>query len=144
MSFFTDELLKCTDGFDGRKCIGNAMFIPLGENNRLKLEFITLGHKDHYTALRMTALDKNSGTIDCTAIKFADIWGKKQVSNPNFSSGIYPYIWKDGMKADWYVYTPTPRDMEVLEEQICGYAELFMEQQLELSESKGPTMTMSM
>ena len=75
MSFFTDELQKCTEDFDNKKCIGNAMFIPLGENNRLKLEFITLGHAGHYTALRMTALDKNSGTIDCTAVKFSDIWG---------------------------------------------------------------------
>lgn len=144
MSFFTEELMKCTEYFENRKCIGNVVYIPLGDNNRLKLEFVTLGHKDHYTALQMTTLDKTSGTIDCTALKLADVWGKKQVTNPNFRDGIYPYIWKDGMKADWYVYRPTPRDMEQLSEQIYDYAELFMEQKMELTESEQPTMTMSM
>ena len=142
MSFFTDELMKCTHEFEGRKCIGNAMYIPLGENNRLKIFFTTLGYADHYEALSISAIDKNNGVIDKTTIKFADVWGKKQVNNPNFRDGIAPYIWKNGMDVDWYVYHPTPRDMEQLSEQIYDYAELFMEQSMELQES--PAMTMSM
>lgn len=142
MSFFTNELMKCTEGFEGRKCIGNAMYIPLGENNRLKIFFTTLGYADHYEALSISAVDKNNGVIDKNTIKFADIWGKRQVSNPNFKDGITPYIWKYGNDVSWYVYTPTPRDIELLAEQISNYAELFMEQNMELQES--PAMTMSM
>lgn len=142
MSFFTEELKKCTEGFEGRKCIGNAMYIPLGENNRLKIFFTTLGYADHYEALSISAVDKNSGVIDKNTIKFADVWGKKKVSNPNFKDGITPYIWKYGNDVSWYVYTPTPRDMEQLAEQISDYAELFMEQSMEPQES--PAMTMSM
>jgi hypothetical protein len=127
MSFFTDKLMKCTDEFEGRKCIGNAMYVPLGENNRLKIFFTTLGYADHYEALSISAIDKNNGVIDKTTIKFADVWGKRQVSNPNFRGGIVPYIWKDGMDVDWYVYHPTPRDME---------------QSMELIESDGPPMSM--
>ena len=142
MSFFTEELKKCTEGFEGRKCVGNAMYIPLGENNRLKIFFTTLGYADHYEALSISAVDKNNGVIDKNTIKFADIWGKRQVSNPNFKDGITPYIWKYRNDVSWYVYTPTPRDMEQLAEQISDYAELFMEQNMELQES--PAMTMSM
>ena len=142
MSFFTEELKKCTEGFEGRKCIGNAMYIPLGENNRLKIFFTTLGYADHYEALSISAIDKNNGVIDKNTIKFADVWGKKKVSNPNFKDGITPYIWKYGNDVSWYVYTPTPRDMEQLAEQISDYAELFMEQSMEPQES--PAMTMSM
>ncbi|MGL4791915.1 MAG: hypothetical protein ACRCW1_10945 [Anaerotignaceae bacterium] len=142
MSFFTNQLMKCTEDFENKKCIGNAMYIPLGDNNRLKLEFITVGHASHYTALSLTALDKNSGIIDKNIIKFADVWGKKKVSNPNFSEGIFPYIWKDGMNVDWYVYEPTPYDMEVLAEQINDYAELFMEQDFHMSEQKGSIVLM--
>ena len=142
MSFFTEELKKCAEDFEGRKCIGNAMYIPLGGNNRLKIFFTTLGYADHYEALSISAIDKNNGVIDKTTIKFADVWGKKQVNNPNFRGGITPYIWKNGMDVDWYVYHPTPRDMEQLSEQIYDYAELFMEQSMELQES--PAMTMSM
>ena len=142
MSFFTQELMKCTEGFEGRKYIGNAMYIPLGENNRLKIFFTTLGYADHYEALSISAVDKNNGVIDKTTIKFADIWGKKQVSNPNFKDGITPYVWKYGNDVSWYVYTLTPRDMELLAEQINDYAELFMEQIMDRQES--PAMTMSM
>lgn len=81
MSFFTDELMKCTEEFEGRKCIGNAMYIPLGENNRLKLFFTTFGYADHYEGISISAVDKNNGVIDKNTIKFSDIWGKKQVSN---------------------------------------------------------------
>lgn len=144
MSFFTNELMKCTEGFENRKCIGNAMYIPLGENNRLKLFFTTLGYADHYEGISISAVDKNNGVIDRNTIKFADIWGKKQVSNPNFRNGITPYIWKDGMDVDWYIYHPTPRDMEQLSEQISDYADLFMEQSMELKESDGPSITMTM
>lgn len=142
MSFFTEELKKCTEGFEGRKCIGNAMYIPLGENNRLKIFFTTLGYADHYEALSISAVDKNNGVIDKNTIKFSDVWGKKQVSNTNFKDGITPYIWKYGNDVSWYVYTPTPRGMELLAEQISDYAELFMEQRIELQES--PAVTISM
>lgn len=146
MSFFTKELMKCTEGFESRTCVGNAMYIPLGENNRLKLFFTTLGYADHYEAISISAVDKNNGVIDKNTIKFSDVWGKKQVSNPNFKDGVYPHIWKDGASAGWYVYQPTPRDMEVLAEQISDYAELFMEQSMEMKKSDAaePIMGMSM
>ena len=120
------------------------MYIPLGENNRLKLFFTTLGYADHYEGISISAVDKNNGVIDKNTIKFADVWGKKQVSNPNFRDGINPYVWKDGNQAQWYVYKPTPRDMELLSEQISNYAELFMEQSHELTETNSPHMGMSM
>ena len=145
MSFFIKELMKCTEGFEGRTCVGNAMYIPLGENNRLKLFFTTLGYADHYEAISISAVDKNNGVIDKNTIKFSDVWGKKQVSNPNFKDGVYPHIWKDGVSAGWYVYQPTPHDMEVLAEQINDYAELFMEQSMEMKKSDAaePVMGMS-
>lgn len=95
-------------------------------------------------AISISVIDKNNGVIDKTTIKFADIWGKKQVSNPNFRGGITPYIWKYGMNVDWYVYHPTHRDMEQLSEQIYDYTDLFMEQDMKLKELDGPSISMSM
>lgn len=89
-------------------------------------------------------MDKNNGIIDKNTIKFADVWGKKQVSNPNYRDGIHPYIWKDSRQAEWHVYKPTPRDMELLSEQINDYAKLFMEQGYELTETNSPRVEMSM
>ena len=142
MNFFEQNLRKCTEGHDNAKFIGNALYIPLGENNRLKLQFVTLGYADHYAAIRLTALDKNNGTIDSTTLKFMDIWGKKRVNNPNFSDGIIPYAWAYNGVTKWYVYQPTPRDFELLSEQIDSYAELFMERNYQQKETEDAGLSM--
>ena len=133
MNFFEQNLKKCTESYDNAKFVGRAVYIPLGENNRLKLQFVTLGYADHYEGIRLTALDKNSGTIDSMTIRFKDVWGTKKINNPNFKNGIVPYAWVCDGKAEWYAYQPTPRDFELLSEQIDSYAELFMEQSQDLS-----------
>ena len=43
MNFFEQNLRKCTEGCGDAKFIGNALYIPLGENNMLKMQFVTLG-----------------------------------------------------------------------------------------------------
>ena len=142
MNFFEQNLRKCTEGYEDVKFIGNALYIPLGENNRLKMQFVTLGHVDHYAGIRLTALDKNNGTIDSATLKFEDIWGKKKVNNSNFSSGLVPYAWAYNGVTEWYVYQPTPKDFEQLTEQIDNYAELFMEQNYQQKETDDAVLSM--
>ena len=141
MTFFEKELSRCTEQFDDKKFIGNAMYIPLGDNNRLKVEFKTLGVHEKYEGIRLTALDKTSGTIDSTIIRFDELWGKRPVPhNPNFKDGIAPYVWKSSGKYEWYAYKPTDYDMQMLTEQIEDYSELFSEQ--EQTQNFGMTQTM--
>jgi hypothetical protein len=142
MNFFEQNLRKCTEGHDNAKFIGNALYIPLGENNRLKLQFVTLGYADHYAGIRLTALDKSSGTIDSTTLKFKDIWGKKKINNPNFRDGLVPYPWVYNGVIEWYGYQPTPRDFDLLSEQIDSYAGLFMEQNYQQKETEDTGFTM--
>ncbi len=106
----------------------------------------TKGYADHYAGIRLTALDKNSGTIDSTTLKFKDIWGKKKINNPNFRDGLVPYAWAYNGVIEWYGYQSTPRDFEQLSEQINNYAELFMEQcyQQKETEDAGLAMKQSM
>lgn len=142
MNFFKQNLRKCTEGYEDAKFIGSALYISLGKSNRLKLQFVTLGYADHYAGIRLTALDKNSGTIDSTTLKFKDIWGKKKINNPNFRDGLVPYAWAYNGVTEWYGYQPTPRDFEQLSEQINNYAELFMEQDYQLKEDGEAGLTM--
>lgn len=142
MNFFEQNLKKCTERFGDAKFIGNALYIPLGDNNRLKLQFVTLGYADHYAGILLTALDKKNGTIDSTTLKFEDIWGKKRVNNPNFSNGLVPYAWAYNGATEWYVYQPTPKDFERLTEQIDNYAELFMEQNYQQKETDDAFLSM--
>lgn len=48
MNFFEQNLKKCTESYDNAKFVGRAAYIPFGKNNRLKLQFVTLGYADHY------------------------------------------------------------------------------------------------
>ena len=66
-NFFEQELRKLfADGavihdpvFVGRACLGG-----LDRNRQVRAEFVTLGHADHYAALRLTLLDSLGKRID--------------------------------------------------------------------------------
>lgn len=111
---------------------GRACFVKLGPANRAKVEFTTQGHADHYEALRVTVLNREDGPVDTLTLRFADILGKKQVSNPNFRDGIHPHIWMDRGTAGWYVYQPTQEDYRTLGAELSAYLGVFLE---------GPTQT---
>ena len=100
----------------------------LDELNRAKIQFVTGIVANQYHALRISILNRNEGQVDALLLKLSDILGKKQTSNPNFKSGINPYIWDDYGKADWYVYHPNNRDYQQLTEAVSDYLEVFQEQ----------------
>lgn len=129
MTFFENVLQKCCTNFDNTVFIGRAMYIPLGEHNRLKLQLGTGSCADNYVGIQMTVLDKNNGAIDTNLLQFSDVWGKKQVQNKNFTDGIHPHVWTDQGQTKWYVYQPTPDDYKILATQVERYADLFVEQQ---------------
>ena len=97
----------------------------LGGDNRVKLQFVTLGHADHYAALKATILNRSEGEVDTLLFRFEDIWGKKQVSNPNFREGVIPHIWTSDSKSDWYIYRPTDADTKKLAAEVGAYLEVF-------------------
>jgi len=106
--------------FTGRVCYGN-----LGGDNRIKLQFVTTGYADHYDALKATVLNRTDGVVDTLLIRFSDIWGKKQVINPNFPNGLVPHIWTCDGKSEWYVYRPTEADFRQLAGEVSGYIDVF-------------------
>jgi len=55
------------------------------------------------------------------------LFGKKQVSNPNFRDGIIPYIWTYGERTEWYAYQPTKADYKTLSDSVDNYLEVFRE-----------------
>ena len=83
-NFFEQELRKLfADGavihdpvFVGRACLGG-----LDRNRQVRAEFVTLGHADHYAALRLTLLDSNQGVVDKLTLRFKDVWGKQKIPN---------------------------------------------------------------
>ena len=141
-NFFEQELRKLfADGtiirdpvFVGRACLGS-----LDRNRQVRAEFVTLGHADHYAALRLTLLDNNHGVVDKLILRFKDIWGKKKIpNNPYLRDGVAPHIWVDGDRIDWYAYHPSQEDYQQLRQIASDYVETFRIQVL--TKNHGPRL----
>ena len=96
--------------------------------NRAKIQFVTTGIANQYSALRLTVLNRQAGDVDNLLLRFSDLFGKKMVNNPNFRDGVIPHIWDDYGKVDWYVYHPNSRDYQKLTDAVSDYLEVFQEQ----------------
>ena len=128
-NFFEQELRKLFgDGkiihdpvFVGRACVGG-----LDTGRQARGEFVTMGHADHYAALRLTLLDNDLGVVDKLTLRLKDVWGKKEVpNNPYLKSGVDPHIWVNDGKADWYAYHPAPADYQRLRQAAGSYLAAF-------------------
>jgi hypothetical protein len=130
MNFFEQELRKLFENhpviedvrFPGRVAVGR-----LSGNTSVKLQFVTLGYADRYEGIEATVLNRGEGKIDSAIFRFADILGRKQVSNPNFKEGVLPHVYKGNKDFEWYVYKPSPADYEKLSDSIGEYLEIFQE-----------------
>jgi hypothetical protein len=125
MNFFEQQLRRLAaacDGVSNPVFAGRACFGDLGADNRVKLQFVTLGHADHYVAVKATVLNRAEGEVDTLLFRFRDAWGEKKYSNNR--SGV-PYIWTYNGEDDWYGYKPTDQDFRVLAGQLGGYLDVF-------------------
>lgn len=131
-NFFEQELRKLfEDGtiiqsprFAGRACLGT-----LGQDLRVRVQFVTTGYANHYDTLEVTVLNRTEGPVDRLYLKLSDVWGagkKDRSGDP-----IKPYIWVYCNKTDWYSYHPTRTDWEKLRETVGIYLDVFREQALE-------------
>jgi hypothetical protein len=124
MNFFEQELGKVASGcglkdpvYAGRACYGD-----LGGGNRVKLQFVTLGHAHHYEALKATVLSTTDGVVDTLLFRFRDLWGKKY--DLHHQSGM-PHIWSSSEKDEWHIYTPTDADFKQLGGEVKAYIGVF-------------------
>lgn len=130
MTFFEQELQKIFGkgmGLSDIRIVGNACYGRLSEDIRMKAYFDTGRVADQYEMLKITMLNRHEGAIDSVALHFSDLWGRKKVNNPNFREGIYPYMWRDGRKAEWYVYKPNEDDYGKLTRAVSDYLDVFQE-----------------
>lgn len=130
MTFFEQELQKIFGkdmGLSDIRIVGNACYGRLSGDIRMKAYFDTRRVADNYEVLKITMLNRREGVIDSVSLHFSDLLGKKKVANPNFRDGICPHIWKNGGKAEWYVYKPTEADYRQFSVAAAGYLDVFRE-----------------
>ena len=142
-SFFDQELRKLfgdgkiidSPSYSGRSCFGT-----LGKDLRVRAQFVTSGHADHYDSLKITVLNRTDGPVDTQVLKLKDLLGIKPVpGNPNFRNGVAPHIWDDYGKAEWYAYRPTDADYETIRQAAGQYLDVFRDRQQERTQG-GPKL----
>lgn len=111
------------------KFVGKTMLGRLDEEKLLKLQFVTTGHADHYTAIMASIINKNDGVVDKQIFRFSDIVGK--YNRGNGLGEISPYIWEYNGKAEWYTPLSNPQKAEIAST-VLEYAEMYQDQQYAL------------
>ncbi|NBH20376.1 hypothetical protein D3Z55_24080 [Clostridiaceae bacterium] len=133
MTFFEKEMRKLFQhGLSFQETIfaGRACYGKLDEDIRVRMEFATEGVADHYSALKVTLLNRKEGPNDSLVLRFSEVLGRKQTTNPNFREGMFPHIWKDGNDFAWYVYQPTAADYKTLADAVGSYTSMFQGEDL--------------
>ena len=130
MNFFEQELRKLFGNgqiiefpsFSGRACLGT-----LGNDLRVRVEFVTTGIRNHYSALRVRVISRKSDQeIDSLLIRFIDLWGKGKVSdNPYLRDGVEPHIRVDGRRTGWYAWQPAEKERDALRQQVHNFLEVY-------------------
>ena len=118
MNFFETELKKMTakvTAMKNPKLVGRACIARLTDTTTVKVTFSNQGYADHYSAIRITVLNRSEGKIDEITMPLTDIWGKHD--------GLYG--WTSYGETKWYGYTPTVADYTKMAKAISDYLENF-------------------
>ena len=122
---FEDGRIISNPTYSGRSCYGS-----LGQDLRVRIQFISTHIADEYNALKVSVLNRTDGPVDTQVLKLKDLLGMKPVpGNPNFRNGVAPYIWDDHGDTDWYAFQPTSADYRKIRQAVGEYLEVFRERE---------------
>ena len=119
---FGNDAVFTDTRYVGAKCYGKISDIL-----RVRAEFTYLDVVGLYDAIKISIINRNEGEIDSVVIGLGYVLGLKKVTNRNFPDGIYPYMWWNNDKLDWYVYKANPKDYEALTTAVNNYVDVFRE-----------------
>ena len=121
MTFFEQELRKIVGAsYPNARYVGRAAYVEINRGNIVKIEFVTQGYADHYSALRASIINWNDGQIDSVTMRFSDYFAPRRLP-----MGRELHAWTDNGKTDWYGFTPSGLDYANLISAVRDYTRLF-------------------
>ena len=128
MDFFEKELRGMFEKHQllkEQKYCGNVLLAKLDGELRVKLQFVTQGTAENYTALAATVINRTDGTVDNQTFRFSDIIGKRMGGQ----SMQDPYVWTADRYAGPHWYTPiTSEDRIEIAQSVVDYVGMYQEQ----------------
>lgn len=141
MNFYQAELLKIAgscEHFHAPRCVGRACIGRLTEDVTVKLSFKLMGIANQYDAVQIKLINQHEGEIDTQLILLHELWGNIKMRSTG--DQIYPHIWDDYGKAQWYGFIPTKEQYAALSYEVNLYLSAFTEPEQTESEEMGYTM----
>ncbi|SDA30245.1 hypothetical protein SAMN02910447_03151 [Ruminococcus sp. YE71] len=141
MNFFTQELKKIcnrSEYIQDPKFVGRVAVFRLPDCVTGKMEFVTRGYADHYSALKISLFNRKEGQIDCQIIDLAELLGMKKMRSGNT---VAPHIWRAGSDVSWYGFAPTESDYDKMAETTDDYLSCFTDQDILEDELLNPTFS---
>ena len=113
--------------YTGRTCLAR-----LDKDLRVKLQFVTTGTAGNYTAICASIINRTDGVVDKQTFRFRDMVPARSGSQ---AFGLqYPYIWEYNGNPEWYGQPLSPKEKQVVRDSILDYVEMYMEQDMAMSE----------
>ena len=134
-TFFEQELRKLFGAGDvirqpvfvGRCCTGY-----IGRKLCARIEFVCSRYAGNYDALQITVINPNGGLVDKIVLLLADLLETGKIPYDfNFPGGEAPYIWVDGLRAEWYAVKPTEADYAAIRKAVQDYLSVFGKEKCE-------------
>lgn len=135
MNYFAQELKKICDrsGYiQSPKYVGRTAVFKLADDITGKMEFVTQGYADHYTAFKLSLFNRREGIIDSQTVRISEIIGKKTMNGQS----IEPHIWTYSGESEWYGFKPTSTDYSAMAETTDDYLSCFADQEMSESEDE--------
>lgn len=132
MNLFENELRKLFDGtavFENAVFVGRLCFGDVGKDLRARVEFTCPDKFNHFSAIKVTILNRASGAVDCAEIAFRDIWGVELRQGIGWMNDKAPYVWVHDNKARWLPDAPGQEDYDCLRRAVGDYVYIFRSQQ---------------
>lgn len=107
--------------YDAMFC-GKMMIGKLDKDVRTKIEFFSTEIHKHYDALKVTIMNRTEGTIDMSVLKFGDIIGLK--------NGTNPYFWDERNCTGWYGFKITGDEYDQISDTVHDYMSMFAEENI--------------
>ena len=119
MNFYEQQLRNIFGNeFENTKYIGRACYFSFPDGNKVKAEFVTGGVANQYEALKLTAINRNEGSVDQLTLRFRDYFTRSS------RQGNIPHIWDDYGKVQWYG-TPLGSELAALSDAACDYVHMY-------------------
>ena len=125
------ELFGKSEILSDIKYTGNTCIARLDKDLRVKLQFVTIGYADHYTAICASIINRTDGLVDKQTFCFRDMVPARS-KDATFGRD-YPHIWVCDGKADWYGQPLSAVEQRLVRNEILNYVDMYLDMEMSMS-----------